>query len=177
MVRSWDGTQSVPASTKIKVIDFGGATYDHEKKSSVVNTRQYRAPEVILSLGWSMPSDLWSAGCIIAELYMGELLFATHDNAEHLALMERAIGPFPHDMLRRSPSSMVDRTFRSNGLHRMGSILSSSSVSHVKKMGTLESLVLNHDRHSGLASLLRSLLVIDPECRATAADALKLLFF
>jgi serine/threonine protein kinase len=37
----------VPASTKIKVIDFGGATYDNDDhKSSVVNTRQYRAPEV-----------------------------------------------------------------------------------------------------------------------------------
>mmetsp|Transcript_9157 Transcript_9157/g.9269 ORF Transcript_9157/g.9269 Transcript_9157/m.9269 type:complete len:191 (-) Transcript_9157:84-656(-) len=34
---------------------------------------------------------MWSAGCIIAELYRGELLFATHDNIEHLALMERAL--------------------------------------------------------------------------------------
>ena len=64
-----------------------GATYDDEKKSSIVNTRQYRAPEVILGCGWSFPSDLWSAGCIIAELYRGELLFGTHDNEEHLALM------------------------------------------------------------------------------------------
>ena len=49
--RSWDGSsQRVPVSTKVKVIDFGGATYDDERKSSIVNTRQYRAPEVIL--GW-----------------------------------------------------------------------------------------------------------------------------
>jgi serine/threonine protein kinase len=53
---------SIPECTRIKVIDFGGATYDNEKKSSVVNTRQYRAPEVILGVGWSMPSDLWSIG-------------------------------------------------------------------------------------------------------------------
>ena len=52
----------IPESTHIKVIDFGAATYDNEKKSSVVNTRQYRAPEVILGVGWSMPSDLWSLG-------------------------------------------------------------------------------------------------------------------
>ena len=86
--RSWDGSsQRVPVSTKVKIIDFGGATYNNEKKSSIINTRQYRAPEVILGWGWSYPSDLWSAGCIIAECYAGELLFATHDNAEHLALM------------------------------------------------------------------------------------------
>lgn len=60
------------------VIDFGGATYDDdEHKSTIVNTRQYRAPEVILEVGWSFPSDLWSAGCIISELYTGDLLFAT----------------------------------------------------------------------------------------------------
>jgi serine/threonine protein kinase len=53
---------NIPECTRIKVIDFGGAIYDNEKKSSVVNTRQYRAPEVILGVGWSMPSDLWSVG-------------------------------------------------------------------------------------------------------------------
>ena len=36
-----------------------------------MNTRQYRAPEVILALGWSLPSDLWSIGCIVAELFDG----------------------------------------------------------------------------------------------------------
>lgn len=56
------GGQMIPEQTYIKVIDFGGATYDHEKKSAIVNTRQYRAPEVILGCGWSMPSDLWSLG-------------------------------------------------------------------------------------------------------------------
>lgn len=38
--------QKVPESTRIKIIDFGGACYDSDKKSSVINTRQYRAPEV-----------------------------------------------------------------------------------------------------------------------------------
>jgi serine/threonine protein kinase len=66
-----------PASTALKLIDFGGATFDWEHKSSLINTRQYRAPEVILGLGWSMPSDVWSAGCILMELYTGELLFQT----------------------------------------------------------------------------------------------------
>ena len=66
-----------PAATDIKLIDFGGATYDWEHKSAVINTRQYRAPEVILNMGWSMPSDVWSAGCIFMELYPGELLFQT----------------------------------------------------------------------------------------------------
>ena len=40
--------------------------------SSVVSTRHYRAPEVILGLGWSYPADMWSLGCIFAELITGE---------------------------------------------------------------------------------------------------------
>ena len=172
--------QQVPASTHIKVIDFGGATYDYEKKSSVINTRQYRAPEVILGLGWSMPSDLWSAGCIIAELYMGELLFATHDNTEHLALMERAIGRFPLDILAQSRQAATHNNnntncfvFDSYGWHKMNAVLSPSSLSHVRKMGPLESLVTDHDKPSGLVHLLRSLLTIDPNVRSTAKEALQ----
>jgi serine/threonine protein kinase len=51
------------------VIDFGGGTYDDEDdKATIVSTRQYRGPEVTLELGWSFPSDIWSAGCIIGEV-------------------------------------------------------------------------------------------------------------
>ena len=55
--------------TRVKLIDFGSATFDWEHHSSVVSTRHYRAPEVILELGWSHPCDVWSIGCIIFELY------------------------------------------------------------------------------------------------------------
>jgi len=176
--RSWDGRSlPVPVCTKIKVIDFGGATYDNEKKSSVVNTRQYRAPEVILGCGWSYPSDLWSAGCIIAELYAGELLFATHDNAEHLALMERAVGPFPKELLDRSSSSLAWECFDSRGWHKIRGVLSPRSIEHVRKMVPVEQTVNEHDRPTGLGRLFRSLLTNDPKRRATAREALMSPFF
>lgn len=60
------------------MIDFGGATYERrEKKTSIINTRQYRSPEVTLGLGWGIPSDIWSLGCILMECYTGNLLFQT----------------------------------------------------------------------------------------------------
>ena len=34
-------------------------------------------PEVTLEIGWSYPSDVWSVGCMVAELFTGDLLFAT----------------------------------------------------------------------------------------------------
>jgi serine/threonine protein kinase len=199
--------QMIPESTRIKVIDFGGATYDDDKKSSVINTRQYRAPEVILGIGWSMPSDLWSAGketdmvvsvnvmlggihtslfsdipltsrhcdtgCILAELYRGELLFATHDNIEHLALIEKVIGPFPRRLLKWAKKSMdiVNEAFDSKGRHRMDRVLAFESFEYVKQVAPLESMVSKN--HVWLSLLLRRILVIDPNDRATARESLR----
>jgi dual-specificity kinase/CDC-like kinase len=172
------GNQRVPESTRIKVIDFGGACYDNDKKSSLINTRQYRAPEVILGTGWSMPSDMWSAGCILAELYRGELLFATHDNLEHLALFERMIGPFPRRMLKKakSKSELARDAFGSNGHHRMDRVLPAENASFVKTAVSLEAIVRN-DEDSWFLSLLRKILVIDPLERATAHECLQYLAY
>ena len=60
------------------VIDFGSAAYEEDGPHDwVVNTREYRAPEVILGMPWLYPCDVWSTGCIMAELFLGKLLFAT----------------------------------------------------------------------------------------------------
>ena len=77
---------------EIRLIDFGSATFDDEYHSSVVSTRHYRAPEIILNLGWSYPCDIWSIGCILVEFFTGDALFQTHDNLEHLAMMEPVCG-------------------------------------------------------------------------------------
>jgi dual-specificity kinase len=77
---------------EIRLIDFGSATFNDEYHSSVVSTRHYRAPEIILNLGWSFPCDIWSIGCILVEFFTGDALFQTHDNLEHLAMMEAVCG-------------------------------------------------------------------------------------
>ena len=60
----------------IYLIDMGGATYENEHHTKVINTRQYRAPEVYLEcMQWDIKSDVWSIACIVLELYSGELFF------------------------------------------------------------------------------------------------------
>ncbi|KAG2734952.1 hypothetical protein G9P44_001166 [Scheffersomyces stipitis] len=76
----------------IQIIDFGSAIFNDEYHSSIVSTRHYRAPEIVLGVGWSFPCDMWSIGCILVELIIGEPLFKTHDNLEHLAMIEKICG-------------------------------------------------------------------------------------
>jgi serine/threonine protein kinase len=91
----------VPQSHHIRLIDFGGATFENDHHSRIINTRQYRGPEVLLGLSWSYPSDIWSVGCILPELLTGDYLFSTHEDMEHLALMEKILQ-------RRLPKSLTD---------------------------------------------------------------------
>ena len=111
-------------------------------------------------------------GCILAELYQGELLFATHDNIEHLALIERVVGLFPRRMLKRAKNTQIaTEAFDSTGAHRMGRILPPESLAYVKRIGPLESVVFEED--TWFLRLLRRILVTDPDDRATARECLR----
>ena len=57
---------------------------------------------IFKELGWNQSCDVWSIGCILFEYYMGVTMFQTHSNREHLAMMERILGPIPHRMIKRS---------------------------------------------------------------------------
>jgi len=87
---------------QIRLIDFGSTTFDHEHHSTIVQTRHYRAPEVVMELGWDQSCDVWSIGCIMFELILGNMLFDTHSSHEHLAMMERVLGSIPAKMAEKS---------------------------------------------------------------------------
>ena len=103
--------RKVLLDTEIRLIDFGSATFQDEYHSSVVSTRHYRAPEIILGLGWSFPCDIWSIGCILVEFFTGDALFQTHDNLEHLAMMEAVV----NSRIDTHLVSQVNRMTRNGG--------------------------------------------------------------
>eukprot|EP01065_Artemidia_motanka_P007997 TRINITY_DN13_c0_g3_i1.p1 TRINITY_DN13_c0_g3~~TRINITY_DN13_c0_g3_i1.p1 ORF type:complete len:531 (+),score=185.92 TRINITY_DN13_c0_g3_i1:81-1595(+) len=108
-------TYTLPANTKIRLIDFGGASDEKHSKNSVVSTRHYRAPEVVLGQGWMWAADIWSTGCILLELHTGKLLYDTHDNAEHLAMMEKTLGRMPSFYADVSSQEARDKFFTRSG--------------------------------------------------------------
>ena len=63
-IKTSDGLK-LPASTAIKLADFGLATYDTNAHGNLINAASYRGPEVLLQLGWDKSSDMWSLGCVL----------------------------------------------------------------------------------------------------------------
>ncbi|KAI4336238.1 hypothetical protein L6164_014787 [Bauhinia variegata] len=168
----------VPKSSAIKVIDFGSTTYERDDQNYIVSTRHYRAPEVILGLGWSYPCDIWSIGCILVELCTGEALFQTHENLEHLAMMERVLGPLPQHMLKKVDRH-AEKYVRKGRLDWPEGATSRDSIKAVMKLHRLPNLIMQHVDHSAgdLIHVLQGLLKYDPCERLTAREALRHSFF
>ncbi|KAF8976564.1 Dual specificity protein kinase clk3 [Entomortierella lignicola] len=168
---------------EIRLIDFGSATFQDEHHSTVVSTRHYRAPEIILGLGWSFPCDIWSIGCILVEFLTGEALFQTHDNLEHLAMMQAVLGPIP-DKLIRSCHKSSQKYFVHGRLDYPNDDTKRNSRKYVKALKPLKDYVAptanraeNLSFAGDLRDLLGRLLTYDPEKRITAREALKHPYF
>lgn len=58
---------------EIKIIDLGSSCFQTDNLCLYVQSRSYRAPEVIIGLPYDQKIDLWSLGCILAELWTGEV--------------------------------------------------------------------------------------------------------
>lgn len=61
---------------EVKVIDLGSSCFETDHLCSYVQSRSYRAPEVILGLPYDKKIDIWSLGCILAELCTGNVSLA-----------------------------------------------------------------------------------------------------
>ncbi|XP_051813128.1 dual specificity protein kinase CLK2b isoform X3 [Acanthochromis polyacanthus] len=157
----------------VRLVDFGSATFDHEHHSAVISTRHYRAPEVILELGWSHPCDVWSIGCILFEFYEGSTLFQTHDNREHLAMMERIQGAIPQRMIQRSRKQ---KYFHRGRLDWNESTKAGRYVKN--KCKPLKKYLLSHGtEHHLFFDLLEKMLEYEPSKRIRLSAALNHPFF
>ncbi|XP_055644190.1 dual specificity tyrosine-phosphorylation-regulated kinase 2 isoform X4 [Toxorhynchites rutilus septentrionalis] len=103
-------------SSLIKVIDFGSSCYSHRKVYTYIQSRFYRSPEVILGLSYGTPIDMWSLGCILAELYTGYPLFPGENEVEQLACIMEVLGVPPDDLINTATRRRL--FFDSRGIPR-----------------------------------------------------------
>ncbi len=155
---------------QIKVADFGlarrlgsdGSAADGRTSqlTPVVVTLWYRAPEVLLgSTSYSSPIDVWSVGCIMAEMVTGRPLFPGKGEIDQLDRIFDCLG---------MPNERVWPTF--------GQLPHAAKIRPVKQPYNTISRMLPMLSPLGI-DLINRLLAYDPERRITAADALEHAFF
>lgn len=181
----------VKADCTLKILDFGlartaGTTF---MMTPYVVTRYYRAPEVILGMGYKENVDIWSVGCIMGEMIRGGVLFPGTD---HIDQWNKIIGK--NSEINITYDKCKIRFFLSN-LEQLGT----PSASFMQRLQpTVRNYVENRPRYSGYSfdrlfpdvlfpsdsnehsrrkaaearDLLSKMLVIDPEQRISVEQAL-----
>ncbi|XP_041009722.1 dual specificity protein kinase YAK1 homolog [Juglans microcarpa x Juglans regia] len=82
---------------EIKIIDFGSACMEDRTVYSYIQSRYYRSPEVLLGYQYTTAIDMWSFGCIVAELFLGLPLFPGASEFDLLSRMIEILGGQPPD--------------------------------------------------------------------------------
>lgn len=92
-----------PNKSGVKIIDFGSSCFEFEQIYTYIQSRFYRAPEIILGLRYSMSIDMWSFGCVLSELILGYPIFPGENEHEQLLCMIEILGMPPMSMIEKSP--------------------------------------------------------------------------
>uniref|UniRef100_A0A8C5HJZ8 mitogen-activated protein kinase n=1 Tax=Gouania willdenowi TaxID=441366 RepID=A0A8C5HJZ8_GOUWI len=100
---------AVNEDCELKILDFGLARHTDDEMTGYVATRWYRAPEIMLNwMHYNMTVDIWSVGCIMAELLTGKTLFPGSDHIDQLSLIMHLVGtPGPELLMKISSESVI----------------------------------------------------------------------
>lgn len=156
-----------PLHAEIKVIDFGSSCFEHEKVYTYIQSRFYRSPEVILGMTYGMPIDMWSVGCILAELYTGVPIFPGENEQEQLACIMEVFGPPEKHLIEKSTRKKL--FFDSMGKPRL--TVSSKGRRRRPSSKTLQQVLKCDD--DGFLDFISRCLRWDPERRLRPEDAVR----
>jgi p38 MAP kinase len=92
----------------LKICDFGLARIQDPQMTGYVSTRYYRAPEIMLTWQkYDVEVDIWSAGCIFAEMLEGKPLFPGKDHVNQFSIITELLGTPPDDVINTIASENV----------------------------------------------------------------------
>jgi serine/threonine protein kinase len=150
-----------------KITDFGLSRqldYDISTQYTNVGTFPYKPPELLLGLThYSTSFDIWSAGCILVEICIGEHLFGENDSLGVIKLMYHILGPINENVLpgfKKFPSSKI---------------LDDESLQKIKVIGLIDyikSKQLFDFKNDEFYDLIKKMLCIDPTKRISAKECL-----
>ena len=166
-----------------KVIDFGSSCFVHDHLSAYIQSRSYRAPEVILGCRYDYKIDMWSLGCILAEIYTGNVLFQNDSIQSMLARIIGICGPIPNWMYEKG--KLVNDFFTKEKLLYMepNAVDNNESMNQTSPQERGKKVHILVPKKSSLRKRIRTnneqffnflsgLLKIDPNDRMSAKEAL-----
>ncbi|KAI6048072.1 kinase-like domain-containing protein [Pisolithus marmoratus] len=140
----------------LKICDFGLARIQDPQMTGYVSTRYYRAPEIMLTWQkYDVAVDIWSTGCIFAEMLEGKPLFPGKDHVNQFSIITELLGTPPNDVIETIASE--------NTLRFVQSLPKRERVPFSQKLRTTDKDALD---------LLEKMLVFDPRKRIDAATSL-----
>ncbi|XP_026087045.1 homeodomain-interacting protein kinase 3-like isoform X2 [Carassius auratus] len=182
---------------RVKVIDFGSASHVSKAVcSTYLQSRYYRAPEIILGLPFCEAIDMWSLGCVIAELFLGWPLYPGALEFDQIRYISQTQGlPGEHLLnvatktsrffCRESDSPYAAWRLKSTEEHEAETGLKSKEarkyifrclddMAHVNLVMNLEGCDLLAEKADRVefVGLLKRMLFIDAEERIAPSDAL-----
>lgn len=147
--------------TQLKLIDFGSSCFLHERVQTYIQSRFYRAPEVILGLDYTTAIDMWSLGCLVYEMYSGSPLLPGTSKYDQLLLIIELIGLPPKEMIQGSIYSILiyDGNWKHKKIIRENGI---EIIPNSKKLNCMDNLI---------EDFLYKCLEWDPAKRLTPSNA------
>ncbi|XP_034437252.1 homeodomain-interacting protein kinase 3 [Hippoglossus hippoglossus] len=182
---------------RVKVIDFGSASHVSKAVcSTYLQSRYYRAPEIILGLPFCEAIDMWSLGCVIAELFLGWPLYPGALEYDQIRYISQTQGLPGEHLLntgtktarffrREADSPYAAWRLKSTDEHEKETGMKSKEarkyifsylddIAHVNLVMNLEGSDLLAEKADRLefVGLLKKMLLIDAEERIAPAEAL-----
>ncbi|XP_077368824.1 SRSF protein kinase 3-like [Festucalex cinctus] len=158
---------------RVKIADLGNACWVHKHFTEDIQTRQYRALEVLIGAEYGPPADIWSTACMAFELATGDYLFEPHSgedytrDEDHIAHIIELLGSIP------LPFALSGRYSREY-FNRRGDL---RHISNLKPWALFEVLLEKYewplDQAAQFSDFLSGMLALEPEHRATAAECLQ----
>ena len=158
----------------VKLTDFGSSIKLSDINNKEIQTRYYRAPEVIIKYNYNEKVDIWSLGCLIFELLTGEILFDPKKTRElnrdriHIKQIYETIDKLPSQMINLCERNKV--FFKRNGLLKGINNLKCNSLNSILINKFKDTISSNEIKL--MSTFLYKLLTINPENRPSASECL-----
>ena len=89
--------------TGLKIIDVGSGCFESKQLYTYIQSRFYRAPEIFFGIRYTPAIDMWSFGCVLAELHKGFPLFPGKDEGDQMLMFMEFLGKPPIYLLEKAP--------------------------------------------------------------------------